>query len=65
MISHLSPAAVDALGFHRAETIGDALALAQRLAGTTDDAIAVPHGNITYVRVRRMPASGHGAGAVA
>lgn len=52
MISKMPPAAVDALGFHRAETIDDALALARRLAGTIDDAIAVPHGNITYVRVR-------------
>ncbi|MFN0151729.1 MAG: nickel-dependent lactate racemase [bacterium] len=65
MVTQLAPAIVDTLGFHRAGTIGEALALARRLAGGEGDAktsgvgaaarstartLALPYGNITFIR---------------
>ncbi len=52
MVTRLGDAAVRALGFHKAGDLGDAIALAERLAGRAQSAFAIPYGNITRVRVR-------------
>jgi hypothetical protein len=52
MLTKLSEDEVSDLGFHKADSLDQAMALARELSGEPESSYVVPFGNTTVVQVR-------------